>query len=205
MIEKDRYENFKEDNAYSYEERLKLNVNEKRRIVEKAMKFIHNNGTYFFDVSTSVEFLARALDKKVTVFTHSIDNFNILSEKSDIIVNLIAGEFNKKNRFFYKANYERCLNGIKFDSAFLGASAIKSDGIYYENEEDAYIKSEIVKRSKKVILLAEHQKYEKYAYYKGLDLDEANIIIVDPISVSSFSNIIVSNNIKINPKSLVII
>ncbi|MVX63825.1 hypothetical protein GKZ28_08970 [Clostridium chromiireducens] len=205
MIEKNRYENFKEDNACSYKERLKLNVNEKRRIVEKAMKFIHNNGTYFFDVSTSVEFLARALDKKVTVFTHSIDNFNILSEKSDIIVNLIAGEFNTKNRFFYKTNYERCLNGIKFDSAFLGAGAIKNDGIYYENEEDAYIKSEIVKRSEKVILLAEHQKYEKYAYYKGLDLDQANIIIVDPISVSSFSNIIVSNNIKINPKSLVII
>lgn len=204
MIEKEKNEGFN-NNTFSYKERLKLNVSEKKGIVEKAMKFIHNDGTYFFDVSTSVEFLARELDKKATIFTHSIDNFNILSEKRGIAVNLIAGKFNKKNRFFYKTNYENCLKGVKFDSAFLGASAIRSDGIYYENEEDAYIKREIAKRSKKVILLAEHQKYEKNAYYKGLDLEQVNIIIVDPISVSFFSDIIVSHNIKINPNSLVII
>jgi len=204
MIGKEKNESFN-NNAFSYKERLKLNVNEKKGIVEKAMKFIHNDGTYFFDVSTSVEFLARELDKKATIFTHSIDNFNALSEKRGITVNLIAGKFNKKNRFFYKTNYEKCLKGVKFDSAFLGAGAIRSDGIYYENEEDAYIKREIVKRSKKVILLAEHQKYEKNAYFKGLDLEQINIIIVDPISVSSFSDIIVSHKIKINPNSLVII
>jgi len=204
MIEEEKNESFN-NNTFSYKERLKLNVNEKKGIVEKAMKFIHNDGTYFFDVSTSVEFLARELDKKATIFTHSIDNFNILSEKRGITVNLIAGKFNKKNRFFYKTDYEKCLKGAKFDSAFLGAGAIRSDGIYYENEEDAYIKREIVKRSKKVILLAEHQKYEKNTYYKGLDLEQVNIIIVDPISVSSFSDIIVSHKIKINPNSLVII
>ncbi|WP_026886301.1 DeoR/GlpR family DNA-binding transcription regulator [Clostridium beijerinckii] len=205
MIEKEGYEDFNKDNICSYKERLKLNVDEKTRIVEKAVKFIHNNQTYFFDVSTSIEFLSRSLDKKATVFTHSIDNFDILSEKSGMVVNLIDGRFNKKNRFFYKTNYEECLNGVEFESAFIGAGAIKSDGIYYENQEDAYIKREIVKRAKKVILLAEHQKYEKDALYKGLSLDQANIIIVDPISISSFSNIIVSRNIKIDPKSLVII
>lgn len=34
MIEKERYKSFKEDNSGSYKERLKLNVNEKRRIVD---------------------------------------------------------------------------------------------------------------------------------------------------------------------------
>ena len=92
MIEKEKNEGFN-NNTFSYKERLKLNVSEKKGIVEKAMKFIHNDGTYFFDVSTSVEFLARELDKKATIFTHSIDNFNILSEKRGIAVNLIAGKF----------------------------------------------------------------------------------------------------------------
>jgi DeoR/GlpR family transcriptional regulator of sugar metabolism len=205
MIGKEGYENFNKDNIFSYKERLKLNVNEKTKIVEKAMKFIHNNKTYFFDVSTSVEFLSRSLDKKATIFTHSIDNFNILSEKNGIVVNLIDGKFNKKNRFFYRRNYDEYLSKIEFEAAFIGAGAIKGNGIYYENEEDAYIKGEIVKRAKKVILLAEHQKYEKDSFYKGLNLDRADIIIVDPISVSSFSNIMELHNIKINPKSLVII
>lgn len=168
------------------------------------MLFIHNNGTYFFDVSTNVELLAKSLKKKTTIFTHSLDNFNILSEKQDVLVNLISGEFNNKNRFFYRTDYKEYFEGMEFDAAFLGAGAIGRDGIYYENEEDAFIKNEVVKRSKKVILLAEHQKYEKNTYYKGLDLDKINIIIVDTISVSLFGDIIKSQNIEINPNSLVI-
>lgn len=204
MVDEKTYENHDINTIYSYEERLNINVNEKRRIVKNAIKFIHENGTYFFDVSTSVQFLAKAIDEKVIVFTHSLDNFNILSQKENVIVKLISGEFNDKNRFFYKSDYEKCFDEVEFDAAFLGAGAIRDDGIYYENPEDAAIKKEVAQRSKKVILLAEHQKYEKNAYYKGLDLEQVSIIIVDPISVSSFEDIIVSQNIKINPKSLII-
>lgn len=204
MIKEKNYKNFNDDNIYSYKERLDLNINEKKRIVEKAMNFIHDNGTYFFDVSTNVQLLAKGLNKKATIFTHSLDNFNILSEKQDVLVNLIAGEFNNKNRFFYRADYKKYFDGIEFDAAFLGAGAIRSDGIYYEDEEDAFIKNEVAKRSKKVILLAEHQKYQKTTQYKGLDLEQINVIIVDPISVSLFGDIIESQNITINPNSLII-
>lgn len=204
MIEERSYKNLKNNNIYSYNERLNLNIHEKKRIVEKAMHFIHNDGTYFFDVSTIVQLLAKKLNKKANIFTHSLDNFNILSEKQGVSVNLIGGEFNNKNKFFYRENYNEYLDGVKFDSVFLGAGAIKSDGIYYENEEDAFIKSEIAKRTKKVILLAEHQKYEKTTLYKGLTLNQINIIIVDPISTSLFLEIIKSQNIEINPNSLVI-
>lgn len=188
----------------SYKERLNLNINEKKKIAEKAMLFVHNNKTYFFDVSTNVQLLAKYLNKKVTVFTHSLDNFRILSKKQSVLVNLIGGEFNKKNRFFYRTDYKRYFEGIEFDAAFLGAGAIMKDGIYYENEEDAFIKQEVVKKSKKVIILAEHQKYESVTYYKGLDLNQINIIIVDPISQNSFVDIINTQNIKINPHSLII-
>lgn len=204
MIEENSCKNFNDNNIDSYKERLKLNIDEKKRIVEKAMIFIHDNGTYFFDVSTNVQLLAEAFNKKATIFTHSLDNFNILSEKEGVVVKLISGEFNEKNRFFYKTDYKECFEGIEFDVAFFGAGAIRKEGIYYENEEDAFIKSEVVKRSKKVILLAEHQKYEKNTYYKGIDLDKINIIIVDPLSVSLFGDIIDSQNIKINPNSLII-
>ena len=203
MCEEKSYKNFN-NNIDSYKERLNLNINEKKKIVEKAMHFIHNGGTYFFDVSTNVQLLAKSFNKKATIFTHSLDNFNILSEKQDVSVNLIVGEFNNKNRFFYRQDYNKYFDGIEFDSAFLGAGAIRSDGVYYENEEDAFIKNEVAKRSKKVILLAEHQKYEKTTWYKGLTLDQIKIIIVDPISVSLFGEITKSQNIEINPNSLVI-
>ncbi|GKU24143.1 hypothetical protein [Clostridium folliculivorans] len=204
MVKEDSCKNSSKNNMYSYRERLNLNIDEKERIVEKAMIFIHNNGTYFFDVSTNVQLLAKKLNKKATIFTHSLDNFNILSEKQEVLVKLIAGEFNNKNRFFYRKNYKEYFEGIEFDAAIIGAGAIREDGIYYEDEEDIFIKQEVIKRSKKVILLAEHQKYEKDTYYKGVDLDRINVIIVDPMSVSSFVDIIRTKNIAINPNSLII-
>lgn len=204
MVKEESSKNSSENSMNSYKERLNLNINEKKRIVEKALTFIHNNGTYFFDVSTNVQLLAKHLNKKTTIFTHSIDNFNILSEKQDVLLKLIAGEFNNKNRFFYRTDYKEYFEGIEFDAAFIGACAVRRDGVYYEDEEDAFIKQEIIKRSKKVILLAEHQKYKKTTYYKGLDLDQINIIIVDSISVSLFVDIIKSQNIEIDPKSLII-
>jgi len=204
MVKEESCKNLNENNISSYRERLNLNINEKKRIVEKAMLFIHNNGTYFFDVSTNVQLLAKSLNKKTNIFTHSLDNFNILSEKQDVSVSLIGGKFNKKNRFFCGTDYKNLFEGIEFDAAFLGAGSIEKDGIYYENEEDVFIKQEVIKKSKKVILLAEHQKYEKTTYYKGIDLKQLNIIIVDPISVSSFGDIIASQNIRIDPNSLII-
>lgn len=204
MYEEGQYKNYNGHNMYSYKERLNLNFNEKKKIAEKAALFIHKSKTYFFDVSTSIQLIAKSLNKRVTIFTHSLDNFQILSEKQDVSVNLIDGKLNKKNRYFYRPDYKKCFEEVEFDVAFLGAAAIMKDGIYYENQEDAFIKQEVIKKSKKVILLAEHQKYQNISYYKGGDLEQINIIIVDPISVTSFADIIKSKSIEINPNSLII-
>jgi len=205
MCKEERANNFNEHNIHSYKERLKLHFEEKKKIVEKALMFVQENKTYFFDVSTNIQLLAKALNKKVTVYTHSLDNMQILSEKKDVSVHSIGGCFNKKNRFFYNQDYKEYFEGIEFDVAFLGAAAIMKDGIYYNNEEDAFIKREVVKKSKKVILLAEHQKYANIACHKGVSFNEIHIIIVDPMSCNSFVDIITSKNIEIDPHSLILI
>lgn len=199
---------FKENKEYytpSYEKRLKTHIEEKKSIVEKAMLFIHEDKKYFFDVSTNIQLLAEKLDKKVTVVTHSLDNLQILSKRKEVVVHSLGGCFNKENRFFYKNDYTSHFQDIEFDAAFLGAAAIMEDGIYYADEEDAKIKQEIIKKSKKVILLAEHQKYRKSAYYKGLELNQIDIIIVDPITTTTFVDIIKSQNIRLDPRSLIVI
>ncbi|WP_010238776.1 hypothetical protein [Clostridium arbusti] len=204
MVKKDKRKGCKQSNTHSYEERVNLHSDEKRKIVEKALMFIKEDKTYFFDVSTSIELLAKAVDKGITVYTHSLDNLYILSEKKDILVHSIGEFLNKSNRFFYKPEGKNYFDGIEFDVAFLGATAITKDGIYYDDKEDAVIKGEVAKKAKRVILLAEHEKYANTALYKGMDLDDIDIIIVDPISSDYFVDIINSQDIKLNPSSLII-
>lgn len=201
----DKIQNFGNYNIPSFKERLNIHFEEKKNIAEKALMFIKENKKYFFDVSTNISILAKALNKNVTVFTHSLDNIEILSEKNVVVVEAVGGYLNKKNRFFYEPNCTDYFEGEQFDAAFFGAGAITANGIYYDDEEDAFIKKAAAKKAKKVILLAEHQKYKNAGYFKGLDLDQIDIIIMDPVSVPYFVDIINSQKININPRVLIIV
>ncbi|MBU3114631.1 DeoR/GlpR family DNA-binding transcription regulator [Clostridium lacusfryxellense] len=180
-----------------YRQRLEAHSEEKRKISEKALMYIKDNEHYFFDVSTTVSYLAKELNKNVTVFTHSLDNIEILSENKAVTVHCIGGCLNKENRFFFDIDCKSSLNGIHFDAAFIGAAAITEDGIYYANHEDAFIKQISAKQSDKVILLADFEKYGKTAYYKGLDWDQIDVIITDCVPPSLYVDIIKSNNIEL--------
>jgi DeoR/GlpR family transcriptional regulator of sugar metabolism len=182
----------------NYRQRLEDHSVEKRNIAERALMYIKDNEHYFFDISTTVSYLAKELNKNVTVYTHSLDNIEILSEKKDVSVNCIGGCLNKTNRFFYDIDCKSSLFGIHFDVAFLGAAAITEDGIYYANHEDAFIKQISSKQSDKVILLADFEKYGKTAYYKGLEWDQIDVIISSCMPPALYVDIIKSNNIELN-------
>jgi DeoR/GlpR family transcriptional regulator of sugar metabolism len=199
------YKNAKEVVNLSHEERLQLNISEKKSIAEKALIFVHNNKKYFLDSSTSVQLLANLIEKSVDVYTNSLDNIEILSKKENVVIHTTGEYLNKNNRFFYnKGDISYFSDDTEFDVAFLGASAVHEDGVYYVDEEDVVIKKEVVSKSKRVILLAEHQKYQRKAIYKGLDLKDIHIIILDDISSSHFADIMNSENIKIKPETLLI-
>ncbi|MDD7794483.1 DeoR/GlpR family DNA-binding transcription regulator [Clostridium sp. 'White wine YQ'] len=180
-----------------YGERLKSYSEGKKSIAKRALPFIHYKEHYFFDVSTTISFLAEYLNEEVTVVTHSLDNIEVLSEKENVKVYSTGGYLNRDNRFFYGPDSIRYFKNMLFDAVFLGAAAIMENGIYYVDEEDACIKSAVVKRSSKVIVLAEYEKFSLSSYHKGVDLDEIDIIITDKIPPKNFLEIIESKNIEV--------
>ena len=180
-----------------YRERIEAYSEEKKSIAKKALEFIEEDKHYFFDVSTIVSFLAQEINKSIWVLTHSLDNIEILSEKENISVHSIGGCLNKKNRFFYKADWVNYIEGIRFDTAVLGAAAITEDGIYYVDEEDALIKQAAVKKADTVIVLAEYEKFKCLSYYKGVNWEQIDVIITDKMPPSVFVDIIESYDIKL--------
>lgn len=186
------------DTIRNYRQRLEAHSDEKKEIAKRALMYIQQNEHYFFDVSTTVSYLAKGLNKNVTVFTHSLDNIEILSENNQVSVYCIGGRLNKNNRFFYDIDCKNSFSGIHFDIAFLGAAAITVDGIYYANKEDAFIKQTSAQQSDKVILLADFDKYGKTTYYKGLNWDQIDIIISDCLPPPLYVDIIREHNIELD-------
>ncbi len=180
-----------------YRERIVAYSEEKKSIAQKALEFIEGGKHYFFDVSTIVSFLAQEINESIWVLTHSLDNIEILSEKENINVNSIGGCLNKGNRFFYKADYVKYFDGIRFDAVILGAASITEDGIYYVDEEDALIKQAAVKKSDIVIVLAEYEKFKCLSYYRGVKWEQIDVIITDKMPPVAFVDIIEAYDIKL--------
>ncbi|MBN2839069.1 MAG: DeoR/GlpR transcriptional regulator [Fusobacteriaceae bacterium] len=180
-----------------YKERMENCSGEKIAIARKTLDFIQKNFHYFFDVSTIVSILSREVNEAIWVLTHSLDNIEILSEKKEITVNSIGGCLNRKNRFFYNPDFLDYVNNIRLDIAIFGAAAITSDGIYYVDEEDALVKRSISKKSSRIIVLAEHEKFKLFSYYKGIDWEEIDVIITDKTPPPIFVQIMELNHIEL--------
>lgn len=82
-----------------------------------------------------------------------------LAENSKVTVKVLSGTLDHQNRFFYSNNAIDELDDVALDTAFIAASGIDEHGIYLLNEEDAEIVGKAVERARKVILVAEHQKF----------------------------------------------
>lgn len=187
-----------DETIYSYRERLESHSQEKKEIAEKALTFIKENEHYFFDVSTTIGYLAKKLNSKVTIFTHSLDNIEILSGNQEVSVHSIGGCLNKANRFFYSFDYSSSIESTHFDASFIGAAAISEDGVFYADYEDALIKKTSAKQSDKVIVLAGFEKFGKTSYYKGLSWEQIDILITDKTPTSIYMDIINKHNIELN-------
>ena len=162
-----------------YRERLQEGSAEKEKLAQKAYEFIQPNGHYFFDVSTTVRFLAQKIDKPVWIWTHSLDNVEVLSEKSEAQVSTIGGRLQKEDRFFYHPNCAEYLASLHFDAAFLGTATINKEGLFYTDENDAFLKKAALRHSKCRIVLAEADKFNATSYHKAAGWDEIDILITD--------------------------
>lgn len=185
-----------QDTIKEYRQRIQSYSEEKKLIAQKALEFIKESNHYFFDVSTIIRFLAEEIHTNIWVFTHSLDNIEILSEKSEVNSSLLGGCLHHKNRFFYKPDCRNYFADLRFDIAFLGAAAIAMDGIYYVDEEDAFIKKSVVDKAAKVILLAEYDKFKCSSYYKGITWEQIDVVITNQMPPARFVEVMQANDIE---------
>ncbi|WP_141430554.1 DeoR/GlpR family DNA-binding transcription regulator [Bacillus sp. 03113] len=181
----------------AYRERVQSYSDAKMSIGKKASSFLQENQLYYFDVSTTVSCLTEHVDKKINIFTHSLDIAEALSNRSDTDVFLIGGSLNRKNRFFFDMENVKKLDQVHFDCAFFGAAAVMEDGIYFEDKEDAYTKSVVVRNASKIVILADGQKFKKVSHFKAIEWKEIDVIITNETPPELFLDIMKKYQIQL--------
>ncbi|MBN3526982.1 DeoR/GlpR family DNA-binding transcription regulator [Paenibacillus apiarius] len=181
----------------SYHERLIDEPDSKISIGKLGAKLIQDQETVFLDVSSTVQFVAEQIQaKQITAVTHSIDNVGVLSNRDDLQIYVLGGYLNAKNRLLYGPSVIDKISEIRADKAFIGATAIQSDGLYYPYEEDARVKREMARRSNQVILVADHTKFTAKSRFR-VDFDCVDIIITDRDIPVEIKDVIDRKNITV--------
>lgn len=162
-----------------FQGRAEQSSKEKEKIAHLATQLISESQLIFYDVSTTVLELAKITDKKVTIFSHSLDNALILGGKENVDFHILGGRFHKKNRFYYSLEESDILNSIKFDLAFFGAASLSDGQVSFEDQEDVLMKKKAFKTSKTRVLLAETSKISKHSHFILSELADFDYWITD--------------------------
>ncbi len=180
-------------------QRRDQNAEEKRLIAKHIPGLLRNANTLFVDSSTTVAEALSVLPENMdlTLVTNSIYIFSAgLSPSMNIIST--GGDYNSKYLSLQGTVAKECVNKYNVDAALISCKALDMDrGVQDSNEGEAEIKKIMIERSRKVILLVDHTKFERTAFVKLMNLDSVDYIVTDREPADAWKQLCEKNDIQL--------
>jgi DeoR/GlpR family transcriptional regulator of sugar metabolism len=157
-------------------------LKEKKRIAKKAVQFVSEGSTVFFDNGTTVRELAYEIVqmKNLTVITNSLLVINILCNFPQIACMVVPGALDHRSMGFFDATTCAYMARMNVDIAFFGAEGVDADaGFMVPSVNDAEYKRVISVNSTDVIILADSSKAGKKSLVRYADFDTVSVLITD--------------------------
>ena len=166
----------------SYKDRLHNDSKEKRAIGKLAASLVKNGDKIIMDTSTTVQACSEFLQvDNCTVITNSINQADILSNRSEIRIHLLGGQLNQEQRFSYGPSVISMLSNYYVDKAFISACGLTEEGVTVIFEEDGFVMKKMIEQADQVILLVDSSKFGKKGFFKVTDLSQIDIIITNQL------------------------
>ncbi|QSF47809.1 DeoR/GlpR family DNA-binding transcription regulator [Paenibacillus tianjinensis] len=158
-----------------------INTDIKRNIALKALDLINDGDTLMVDPSsTSFEFLKLLGNKNnLTVITNSI---NILQEFANSGMNIIStgGSLRHRSLSLVGPVAHDTIQRYNVDTAVISCKGVDLErGITDSNEPECELKKYMLRQAEKVVLLADHTKFNKTAFTQLVELGRIDILITD--------------------------
>ncbi|CDQ40573.1 MULTISPECIES: DeoR/GlpR family DNA-binding transcription regulator [Virgibacillus] len=186
------------DEIKSYSNRLNFVSEEKKRIGRTAAKLIFPSDRVILDASTTVQSCAEQLENlNCTIITNSINQAEVLSNKSKLNIHLLGGTLEKDHRYLYGSTVIDKLSEYLVDKVFIGVVGISEHGLTIAHEEDGVVKRKMMEQAKQVIVLADRTKLGITDFYRFADLQDIDILITDQIPPPSFRDLLIKYKVEL--------
>lgn len=179
--------------------RSKTNIEDKKYIASKAIQFIKEDSTIVADCSSTVLEVLRSIRNRsdVTVITNSVE---VLSELNQSELNIIStgGGIKQRSLSLQGPITQSTIRKYSVDLALVSCKGLDiKKGILDSNEAEAEIKRTMIEQASKVIMLVDHDKYDKTSFVKLFDYEDIDYIITDQKPREEWLKLLHSYNIDI--------
>lgn len=154
---------------------------EKQIMGQLAASVIPNRATVGTDASSTVMEAVRLLKNRpeVTILTNSVQIVRELSQSALTIVST-GGIVNKSTFSMQGQVVRKILSDYYVDIALISCKALDlKGGIFDSNEEEGELKKLMAERGQKIILMADHTKFDRVAFVRILDLGRLDVLVTD--------------------------
>ena len=149
----------------SFADRRAIDHEVKARLAQKALGFVRENTTCFFDAGTTIFALAEALHRqpvaRLCAVTNSIPVAEMLGRCPEGEVHLLGGRFLQRQSLLLGAAARRSAKRWKFDFVFLGAEGFSKKGIWASEPEVASFQQAVLAQARQVIVCAHAAKCDR--------------------------------------------
>ncbi len=158
-----------------------VNKRQKQQLSEKAISLLSGINNLFVDAGTTMMAFARLLpDTPMHIVTTSPNIAIELAKKQNPVVDVCGGTLNKQNLTLSGAPAMEMLSRINIDTAFLVASGYtEAGGLTCGKESEAQIKSLIISKARRVIVLMDTSKLDRLLPYTFGRLSDVDYLVTE--------------------------
>lgn len=150
----------------------------KTKIAQTALDLIPNNAVVYLDTSTTVLQLARLLSLRsgLTIVTNSLRINEVLSNNLNEVL-VTGGRYRDLSKSYFGDWTISAIDSINIDMAFLGGDGLSNDGVTISSYGELTVKKEVIKRSKRSVLMVSTSKFQQMGKYTYSKFDDVDILI----------------------------
>ncbi|NLJ79859.1 MAG: DeoR/GlpR transcriptional regulator [Firmicutes bacterium] len=155
----------------------------KNIIGELAADLVMDDQFIFLDVTSSVSFLVRHLQNRTNlkVLTNSAQTaLDCLDNLPSAQIFCTGGWMTSFSRGFVGETARQRIAEFHTDLLFFSARSISlEDGITDVNEEDIYLKQQMIASTRKSVFLCDHTKFDKTSYRLVCQIEDLDYLVTD--------------------------
>lgn len=164
-----------------YEAKRTANLDQKRRIGQRAAALVKPGDTIAIDSGTTAIQLAEALPNiELTVVTNDFGVLTALAPKGNIHIVMLGGELRRKNMAFYGGLTVEAVEELHVDMLFLGVDGFDLErGITTHYEPEAMLNRKMVEAARVVAAITDSSKFGRICLHRIIAASELDMLITD--------------------------